>query len=250
MVLNQSMNVLGGAGSMVSKCIIALDFPNQIIVNEFLKRFESEKLYLKVGMELYYSEGPSLLYSLKEKGHNIFLDLKLHDIPNTVKSAMKQIASLDVDMVNVHASGGKRMMSAAVEGLEIGAKSKQRPLCVAVTQLTSTSQETLKNDILIDYSLEDAILKYASFAKESGLDGVVCSALEVPFLNKHLGLDFITVTPGIRTKNSDVNDQVRVVSPGEAKVLGSTYIVVGRNITHAKDPLLTYENIVKEWQGI
>jgi orotidine-5'-phosphate decarboxylase len=231
---------------MNSKCIVALDFPNKTSVDTFLSNFEKEKLFVKVGMELFYSEGPSLLYALKEKGHNIFLDLKLHDIPNTVKSAMKQISNLGVDMVTIHASGGKQMMSAAMEGLDFG---RERPICVAVTQLTSTSDLTLKNEILIDYPLNETIIKYATFAKESGVDGVVCSALEVPEINRHISLDFITVTPGIRTKDSDANDQVRVVSPKEARHLGSTYIVVGRNITKSSNPALAYKNIIAEWQG-
>src|SRR5699024_6132135 len=190
-----------------SKICIALDFKNKVEVKEFLEKFKDEKLYVKVGMELFYGEGIEMVKMIKEMGHNIFLDLKLHDIPNTVKSAMKQLAKLDVDMVNVHASGGKAMMKAAIEGLEEGKIGNERPKCIAVTCLTSLDQEVLNNELLIEKPLEEVVLKWANNAKEAGLDGVVCSPLESKIIHDNLGVDFLTVTPGIRLASDSVNDQ-------------------------------------------
>ena len=181
-----------------SRICIALDFQNKAEVKEFLEKFNDEKLYVKVGMELFYGEGIEIIKMIKEMGHNIFLDLKLHDIPNTVKSAMKQLAKLEVDMVNVHASGSIAMMKAAIEGLEAGKTGDKRPLCIAVTCLTSLDQEVLDNELLINDTLENVVLKWATNAKEAGLDGVVCSPLESKVIHDNLGMEFITVTPGIR----------------------------------------------------
>ena len=202
-----------------SKICIALDFKNKVEVKEFLEKFKDEKLYVKVGMELFYGEGIEMVKMIKEMGHNIFLDLKLHDIPNTVKSAMKQLAKLDVDMVNVHASGGKAMMKAAIEGLEEGKIGKERPKCIAVTCLTSLDQEVLNDELLIEKPLEEVVLKWANNAKEAGLDGVVCSPLESKIIHDNLGVDFLTVTPGIRLTSDNVNDQKRVTTPAMAREL-------------------------------
>ena len=232
-----------------SKICIALDFKNKVEVKEFLEKFKDEKLYVKVGMELFYGEGIEMVKMIKEMGHNIFLDLKLHDIPNTVKSAMKQLAKLDVDMVNVHASGGKAMMKAAIEGLEEGKIGNERPKCIAVTCLTSLDQEVLNNELLIEKPLEEVVLKWANNAKEAGLDGVVCSPLESKIIHDNLGVDFLTVTPGIRLASDSVNDQKRVTTPAMAKELTSTYIVVGRTITRAKDPVQTYYEVYRQFQG-
>ncbi|WP_379967116.1 orotidine-5'-phosphate decarboxylase [Ectobacillus sp. sgz5001026] len=233
---------------MSQSLIIALDFPSKTEVESFLSHFD-EELYVKVGMELFYKEGPSIITYLKEKGHHIFLDLKLHDIPNTVKSAMRNLASLGVDMVNVHAAGGSKMMQAALQGLEEGAAGRTRPICIAVTQLTSTSQAMMNEEIWIDKSLEDTVSHYAALAKESGMDGVVCSALEVPTIQRVCKADFVTVTPGIRL-SGDVNDQVRVATPKLARKLGSHYIVVGRSITKADDPYKAYEMVKKQWEDL
>ena len=186
---------------------------------------------------------------IKEMGHNIFLDLKLHDIPNTVKSAMKQLAKLDVDMVNVHASGGKAMMKAAIEGLEEGKIGNERPKCIAVTCLTSLDQEVLNNELLIEKPLEEVVLKWANNAKEAGLDGVVCSPLESKIIHDNLGVDFLTVTPGIRLASDSVNDQKRVTTPAMARELTSSYIVVGRTITGSDDPYATYKKVYQDFQG-
>lgn len=232
-----------------SRICIALDFKNKDEVMEFLKKFPNEQLYVKVGMELYYGEGPQIVKEIKAMGHKIFLDLKLHDIPNTVKSAMRQLAKLDVDIVNVHASGSKAMMKAAIEGLEEGKVGTNRPLCIAVTCLTSLDQHVLNNELLIDDTLENTVLKWASNAKEAGLDGVVCSPLESKLIHDELGLDFITVTPGIRLASDDVNDQKRVTTPKKARELTSSYIVVGRTITGASNPLETYKTVYNDFQG-
>lgn len=232
-----------------SKICIALDFKNKVEVKEFLEKFNDEKLYVKVGMELFYGEGIEMIKMIKEMGHNIFLDLKLHDIPNTVKSAMKQLAKLDVDMVNVHASGGKAMMKAAIEGLEEGKTGTKRPLCIAVTCLTSLDQEVLNDELLIEKPLEDVVLKWASNAKEAGLDGVVCSPLESKIIHDNLGTDFLTVTPGIRLADDSVNDQKRVTTPAMARELTSSYIVVGRTITRSDDPYTTYKKVYQDFQG-
>lgn len=225
--------------------IIALDFPTQAAVKQFLSQFQNKKLHVKVGMQLFYKEGPQIIEKLKAAGHWVFLDLKLHDIPNTVKEAMKSLASLDVDMVNVHAAGGVKMMEAALEGLQSG---NSRPLCIAVTQLTSTSEAMLKNELLIQEKMEQTVLHYAKLAKQAGLDGVVCSALEVPLLKQEIP-DFVTVTPGIRLAGDDAGDQTRIVTPAKAKQFGSDYIVVGRSITKSDNPLDAYERVVAEWSN-
>lgn len=232
-----------------SRICIALDFQTKEEVKEFLDKFEDEKLYVKVGMELFYGEGIEMIKMIKERGHKIFLDLKLHDIPNTVKSAMKQLAKLDVDMVNVHASGSVAMMKAAIEGLNEGKTGEKRPLCIAVTCLTSLDQEVLDNELLIHDTLEDVVLKWAQNAKVAGLDGVVCSPLESRIIHDNLGLDFLTVTPGIRLASDSVNDQKRVTTPAMAKDLTSSYIVVGRTITRAKNPVETYQEVYRQFQG-
>ena len=232
-----------------SKICIALDFKNKVEVKEFLEKFKDEKLYVKVGMELFYGEGIEMVKMIKEMGHNIFLDLKLHDIPNTVKSAMKQLAKLDVDMVNVHASGGKAMMKAAIEGLEEGKIGNERPKCIAVTCLTSLDQEVLNNELLIEKPLEEVVLKWANNAKEAGLDGVVCSPLESKIIHDNLGVGFLTVTPGIRLASDSVNDQKRVTTPAMARELTSSYIVVGRTITGSDDPYATYKKVYQDFQG-
>lgn len=228
---------------------IALDFQNKAEVKEFLEKFNDEKLYVKVGMELFYGEGIEIIKMIKEMGHNIFLDLKLHDIPNTVKSAMKQLAKLEVDMVNVHASGSIAMMKAAIEGLEAGKTGDKRPLCIAVTCLTSLDQEVLDNELLINDTLENVVLKWATNAKEAGLDGVVCSPLESKVIHDNLGMEFITVTPGIRLADDSVNDQKRVTTPAMARELTSSYIVVGRTITGSADPYATYKKVYQDFQG-
>lgn len=232
-----------------SKICIALDFQTKQEVETFLESFPGESLYLKVGMELFYGEGIEMIKMIKEKGHSIFLDLKLHDIPNTVKSAMKQLAKLGVDMVNVHASGSVAMMKAAIQGLEEGKVNDQRPLCIAVTCLTSLDQEVLDNELLIHESLEQVVLKWAMNAKEAGLDGVVCSPLESKIIHAHLGSEFLTVTPGIRLTSDSVDDQKRVTTPAMARELTSSYIVVGRTITGSSDPFATYKKIYQDFQG-
>ena len=232
-----------------SRICIALDFQNKEEVKEFLEKFNDEKLYVKVGMELFYGEGIEVIKMIKEMGHNIFLDLKLHDIPNTVKSAMKQLAKLDVDMVNVHASGSKAMMKAALEGLEEGKTGDKRPACIAVTCLTSLDQDVLDNELLIHEPLEEVVLKWAQNAKEAGLDGVVCSPLESKIIHDNLGEEFLTVTPGIRLVDDSVNDQKRVTTPAMARELTSSYIVVGRTITGSNDPYATYKKVYQDFQG-
>lgn len=232
-----------------SRICIALDFQTREEVEKFLDQFQDEKLYVKVGMELFYGEGIEMIKAIKERGHKIFLDLKLHDIPNTVKSAMKQLAKLDVDMVNVHASGSVAMMKAAIDGLNEGKKGDKRPLCIAVTCLTSLDQEILDNELLIHEPLADVVLKWAENAKEAGLDGVVCSPLESKIIHDHLGMDFLTVTPGIRLASDSVNDQKRVTTPAMAKDLTSSYIVVGRTITRAENPVETYREVYRQFQG-
>jgi len=240
---------LEGAGSIVERpLIVALDFEGKEKVQTFLSSFQ-EPLFVKVGMELYFKEGPSIIYFLKEKGHRIFLDLKLHDIPNTVRQAMKNLARLGVDIVNVHASGGMKMMEAALEGLEQGTPLGQnRPKIIAVTQLTSTSESVLKEEILIETSLMETVLHYAKLAQKSGLDGVVCSTHEVERIREVCGESFLTITPGIRLANDHHNDQVRVATPRLAREKGSTGIVVGRSITKAKDPYEAYMIVKKDWE--
>lgn len=236
--------------SMDKSLIIAMDFAGKNEVLRFLEQFGDEKLFLKVGMELFYQEGPSIVHELKNQGHDIFLDLKLHDIPNTVKSAMKGLARLGCDLVNVHAAGGKEMMEAALEGLDSGTSSGQaRPACIAVTQLTSTSEEQMKKEQLIPVSLEESVLHYASLAKQANLDGVVCSTFEARPINQLLGSTFLTVTPGIRLKSDDVQDQKRVATPEFAKSEGVSSIVVGRSITKSENPLEKYLLFKQSWEG-
>ncbi|MBM7603394.1 orotidine-5'-phosphate decarboxylase [Metabacillus crassostreae] len=231
--------------------IIALDFQDRLEVDEFLRHFQEEKLFVKVGMELFYQEGPSIISHIKQLGHDIFLDLKLHDIPNTVKQAMRGLAKLEVDLVNVHAAGGKKMMTAAIEGLNEGTPTgKKRPTCIAVTQLTSTSQGMVQDELLINRNLDDVVLHYAKLAKESGLDGVVCSTHEVEVINEEIGDSFITVTPGIRMKEDSADDQTRIATPDQARLLGSTAIVVGRSITKQQNPYEAYLHVKKSWEGI
>ena len=226
-----------------SRICIALDFQTKQDVKDFLDKFEDEKLYVKIGMELFYGEGIEMIKMIKEKGHKIFLDLKLHDIPNTVKSAMKQLAKLDVDMVNVHASGSIAMMKAAVEGLEIGANGNKRPLCIGVTQLTSTSKEMMNEELGIPGEVMDSVIKYAKNAKAAGLDGVVCSVHEAKAIHEACGDDFLTVTPGIRLASDSKDDQKRVATPDYAHEQGCDSIVVGRSITKSEDPVKTYDLI-------
>ena len=227
--------------------IIACDFPGRKEVFEFLDKFTDEKPFVKIGMELFYAEGPQIVRDIKARGHKIFLDLKLHDIPNTVKKAMAVLSTLDVDMVNVHASGTCAMMSAALEGLT--RPDGTRPLIIAVTQLTSTSEERLHGDLLISESMENTVMHYAKNAKDSGLDGVVCSPLEAEKVHSVCGDGFIAVTPGVRFADGDKGDQVRVTTPEGAKKLGSDYIVVGRPVTQADDPVKAYKRCVKEFVG-
>lgn len=235
---------------MNDSLIIALDFPGKKEVDQFLDRFDDERLFLKVGMELFYREGPEIVYSLKEKGHKIFLDLKLHDIPNTVKSAMKGLAKLGCDLVNVHAAGGSQMMIAAVEGLEAGTiAGSMRPRCIAVTQLTSTSEEQMQREQLIEVPLKESVLHYAKLSHDAGLDGVVCSSHEVSMIRSSVGNEFLTVTPGIRLATDAVQDQKRVATPQFAREAGVSAIVVGRGITQARDPLLGYQLYKQAWEG-
>ena len=227
--------------------IIACDFPSKEATLEFLAKFTEEKPYVKIGMELFYGAGPEIVREIKKMGHKIFLDLKLHDIPNTVKKAMSVLSHLDVDMCNLHASGTVAMMEAAIEGLT--RPDGTRPLLIAVTQLTSTSQEAMENDLLIKENIADVVMHYASNAKKAGLDGVVCSPLEAGVVHEKCGSDFITVTPGVRFADGDVGDQVRVTTPAKAKEIGSDYIVVGRPITAAEDPVAAYRRCVSEFVG-
>ncbi|MBM7578438.1 orotidine-5'-phosphate decarboxylase [Jeotgalibacillus terrae] len=227
--------------------IIALDFTGEE-AKTFLKQFD-EQLFVKVGMELFYESGPSIIKEIKMMGHKIFLDLKLHDIPTTVQKAMIQLASLDVDLVNVHAAGGLNMMKAAVKGLNEGAVNGKRPEIIAVTQLTSTSEEQMQNDQQIQSSLIQSVQHYAILAKQAGLDGVVCAATDCRHLISELGSDFKYITPGIRPKGTDANDQVRTAAPSEAAKLGASAIVVGRAITGSEDPVRSYHQIKTEWSG-
>lgn len=229
---------------------IALDFDEHAKRQRFLESFAAETLDVKIGMELFYREGLSVVHELKEAGYRLFLDLKLHDIPNTVGRTMRALAELDVDVVNVHAAGGKAMMEAALEGLDAGTRAgKQRPKLIAVTQLTSTDSRMLAEELLIDKAMDEVVVRYAQLAQESGLDGVVCSAHEVPLIRAACSDRFLTVTPGIRRQVDQVGDQVRVVTSGEAKALGSWAIVVGRSITAAADPLAVYREMNQDWKG-
>ncbi len=225
--------------------IIACDFASAEDTFKFLDKFEGKKPFVKIGMELYYAEGPSIVREIKKRGHKIFLDLKLHDIPNTVKKSMAVLSRLDVDMTNLHASGTIPMMQAAIEGLT--KPDGTRPILIAVTQLTSTDEETMKRDLLINEPIEDVVMHYAKNAKAAGLDGVVCSPLEAGGVHEACGKDFVTVTPGVRFADGDVGDQKRVMAPAEAKGIGSDYIVVGRPITAAADPVAAYERCINEF---
>jgi orotidine-5'-phosphate decarboxylase len=229
--------------------IIACDFNSKAELMAFLDNFKDEerKPFLKVGMELYYAEGRAIVKEIKERGHKIFLDLKLHDIPTTVKKAMSVLSNLDVDITNLHAAGTNAMMEAALEGLT--RPDGTRPLLIAVTQLTSTSEERMKEDLLIDRPLDEVVMHYASNAKKSGLDGVVCSPLEAGKVHNVCGDAFLTITPGVRFAEGEVGDQVRVTTPAKARELGSDYIVVGRPITQAADPVAAYRRCVAEFLG-
>lgn len=227
--------------------IIACDFADRKEVFAFLDRFEGKKPFVKIGMELFYAEGPQIVRDIKARGHKIFLDLKLHDIPNTVKKAMKVLSSLDVDMCNVHAAGTSRMMKAAIEGLT--RPDGSRPLLIAVTQLTSTDAEIMEKELLIKEPLEDVVAHYAKNAAESGLDGVVCSPLEAKKVHNACGSGFLTVTPGVRFADGEIADQKRVMTPAQAKAEGSDYIVVGRPVTQAADPVAAYMRCVEEFVG-
>ena len=233
---------------MAKDVIVALDFENKEKTLAFLDQFEgAEKPFVKIGMELFYAEGPEVVREIKARGRKIFLDLKLHDIPNTVKKAMAVLSRLDVDMVNLHAAGTRAMMEAALEGLT--RPDGSRPLLLAVTQLTSTSQERMTQELLIDQPLDQVVLAYAKNAAAAGLDGVVCSPLEAGQVHAACGEKFLTVTPGVRFADGDVGDQVRVTTPERARELGSDYIVVGRPITQAADPVDAYRRAVKEFLG-
>ena len=225
--------------------IIACDFSSEEATLKFLDNFKEEKPYVKIGMELYYAAGADMVRKLKERGHKIFLDLKLHDIPNTVKKSMAVLSSLNVDMCNLHASGTIAKMEAELEGLT--RPDGTRPLLIAVTQLTSTSQERMTNDLLIDKPIDEVVMHYAHNAKLAGLDGVVCSPLEAGKVKDKCGKEFLTVTPGVRFADGDIGDQVRVTTPAKAKEIGSDYIVVGRPITAAEDPVAAYRRCVKEF---
>ena len=225
--------------------IIALDFPSAKDVYAFLDKFQEEKPFVKIGMELFYAEGPEIVRQIKARGHKIFLDLKLHDSPNTVKKAMNVLSRLDVDITNLHAAGTKNMMKAALEGLT--RPDGTRPLLIAVTQLTSTDEEIMKRDLLIDQPLDKVVMHYAKNAADAGLDGVVCSPLEAGKVHDVCGKQFLTVTPGVRFAGGDVGDQKRVTTPEKAKELGSDYIVVGRPITAAEDPVAAWKRCVAEF---
>ena len=227
--------------------IIACDFPTAEETFAFLDRFREEKPFVKIGMELFYGAGPEIVRKIKARGHKIFLDLKLHDIPNTVKRAMAVLSKLDVDLTNLHAAGGLDMMRAAIEGLT--RPDGTRPRLIAVTQLTSIDQTRLSNELLIDRSLPEVVSQYAKNAKEAGLDGVVCSPLESPTVHARCGAGFITVTPGVRFADGDAGDQARVTTPARARELGSDYIVVGRPITASEDPVAAYHRCVAEFVG-
>ena len=225
--------------------IIACDFASREQTMNFLDKFTEEKPFVKIGMELYYAEGPAIVKEIKARGHKIFLDLKLHDIPTTVKKAMAVLSGLDVDICNLHAAGTSRMMEAALEGLT--RPDGTRPLLIAVTQLTSTDQEAMEKDLLINHPIDEVVMHYAETAKNAGLDGIVCSPLEAGKVHDRCGKNFLTVTPGVRFADGDVGDQKRVMTPAAAKAIGSDYIVVGRPITAAADPVAAYERCVAEF---
>lgn len=236
----------------MTRPIIALDFPDKESIATFLENFPTEEsLYVKVGMELFYQEGPAIVSWLKSLGHDIFLDLKCHDIPNTVESAMGGIAKLGVSLTNVHAAGGQKMMRAALKGLTDGTPAGQeRPLLIAVTQLTSTAEEEMQADQLIPVSLTESVSHYAGLAEASGLDGVVCSALEVEQIKQQTNVEFVCLTPGIRPVGSAIGDQQRIVTPAKAKEIGSDFIVVGRPITQSTTPYEAYQAIKNQWNGV
>jgi len=227
--------------------IVACDFSSKQKVMEFLDKFTDVKPFVKIGMELFYAEGPAIVKEIKARGHKIFLDLKLHDIPNTVTKAMAVLSSLDVDMTNLHAAGATAMMQGALKGLT--RPDGTRPILIAVTQLTSTDQETMERDLLIKEPIDKVVMHYAETAKNAGLDGVVCSPLEAEKVHATCGKDFITVTPGVRFADGDIGDQKRVMTPAQAKLIGSDYIVVGRPITAAEDPVSAYKRCVAEFIG-
>ena len=231
---------------MKKDVIIACDFASAAETYAFLDRFTEEKPFVKIGMELYYAEGPAIVREIRRRGHPVFLDLKLHDIPNTVEKAMRVLSRLDVQMVNLHAAGTKAMMEAALKGLT--REDGTRPILLAVTQLTSTSEERMHDELLISGSIADCVCHYARMAKEAGLDGVVCSPLEAGMVKEHCGKEFLTVTPGIRFADGVVGDQVRITTPARAKEIGSDFIVVGRPITAAEDPVAAYRKCVKEFR--
>ena len=225
--------------------IVACDFASAKETFDFLDKFTGRKPFVKIGMELFYAEGPAIVKEIKKRGHKIFLDLKLHDIPNTVKKAMKVLSNLDVDITNLHAGGTVRMMEAALEGLT--REDGSRPLLIAVTQLTSTDQESMENDLLIKEPIDKVVMHYAANAAKAGLDGVVCSPLAAEKVHNTCGKSFLTVTPGVRFADGDIGDQKRVMTPAEAKKIGSDYIVVGRPITAADDPVAAYERCIAEF---
>ena len=227
--------------------IIACDFSSAAQTLSFLDQFTNRKPFVKIGMELFYAEGPEIVRQIKARGHKIFLDLKLHDIPNTVKKAMAVLSRLDVDITNLHAAGTTAMMQAALEGLT--RPDGTRPLLIAVTQLTSTDQESMERDLLIREPIADVVMHYARTARDAGLDGVVCSPLEAGKVHEACGKGFLTVTPGVRFADGDAGDQKRVMTPAQAKAIGSDYIVVGRPITAAADPVAAYERCVREFVG-
>lgn len=230
---------------MPKDVIVACDFESKEKTLAFLDKFVDKKPFVKIGMELFYAEGPSIVQEIKSRGHKIFLDLKLHDIPNTVKKSMAVLSKLDVDMTNLHASGTINMMKAAIEGLT--REDGTRPILIAVTQLTSTDQESMREDLLIEKPIDEVVIHYAKNAKLAGLDGVVCSPLEAGKVHDKCGKDFVTVTPGVRFADGDKGDQKRVMTPVEAREIGSDYIVVGRPITAAENPVEAYERCVKEF---
>ncbi|MBE6947983.1 MAG: orotidine-5'-phosphate decarboxylase [Ruminococcaceae bacterium] len=225
--------------------IIACDFSSAQAIFAFLDQFKGKKPFVKIGMELFYSEGPDIVRQIKARGHKIFLDLKLHDIPTTVRKAMAVLSNLDVDICNLHAAGTTAMMTAALEGLT--RTDGSRPLLIAVTQLTSTDQESMEKDLMIHAPLDEVVMHYAQVAKNAGLDGIVCSPLEAKKVHNACGHDFITVTPGVRFADGDAGDQKRIMTPAAAKAIGSDYIVVGRPITQASDPVAAYERCVSEF---
>ncbi len=232
---------------MAKDVIVACDFPSADATLAFLDRFQDEKPFVKIGMELFYAEGPAIVRQIKARGHRIFLDLKLHDIPNTVKGAMRSLSGLDVDIVNLHAAGARAMMEAALEGLT--RPDGTRPLLIAVTQLTSTDQRAMTEELLIDRPLDEVVMAYAKNAADAGLDGVVCSPLEAGKVHAVCGESFLTVTPGVRFAEGEHGDQKRVTTPTRARELGSDYIVVGRPITKAEDPVAAWRRCVKEFLG-